>query len=582
MAELITESSAAEAQDDGGDPNQDDLAELRGLLFPSELAEVNRLRQRIDDPKRRAEDISQSLPDAIALRSTRDKRLTTALMPSIEEGIAASVRKDPTTLANAIFPVIGPAIRKTISQIFNQMVQSLNQTLEHSVSIKGLKWRVEAWRTGKPFAEVVLSHTLLFSVEQVFLIHKRTGLLLLHVARPSVAAQDADLVSGMLTAIQDFVRDSFGAKKGEGLESMQVGDLTVWIEQGSQAVIAASIRGNAPAELHSTMQDALDLIHLRQREALESFEGDAAPFESSRPDLEACLQMQLESKQRKTSPLLRAALALVLIALVAWLFFSIRASLRWNNYVAALKAEPGIVVVSEERRGGKYFITGLRDSMAIDPASKLEATNVNPESVISRWEPYQSAHPEFVLARANGLLQPPRSVTLRVEDGALVAEGVASRAWIGEARRLSQVIPGVASFRGENLVDADEVGSRIEMIKRQIEANMISFETGSAELLPDQDAAVRKLASDLNAISNLARAIGKTVRLEVSGYTDQSGTERTNQRLRQQRAESVHAALISSGAQSVDLISKVAETPLSTERKAVFKVTLIDAQRTGQ
>ena len=582
MAEVIRESSAAEAPDDGGDPNQDDLAELRSLLFSSERAEVSRLRQRLDDPKRRAEDIGHVLPDAIALRSSHDKLLTSALMPSIEEGIAASVRKDPTTLANAIFPVIGPAIRKTISQIFNQMVQSLNQMLEHSLSIKGLRWRLEALRTGRPFAEVVLSHTLLFSVEQVFLIHKQTGLLLQHVSRSTVATEDADLVSGMFTAIQDFVRDSLGATKGDELESMQVGELTVWIEQGAQAVIAAVIRGNAPNDLHSILQDALDQIHLRQRAALDSFKGDAAPFLATRGELEACLQMQLESKRKKSSQLLWAALALVAIVLGVWLFFSIRAGLRWNNYVTALKSEPGVVVVSEEKRGGKYFITGLRDPLAIDPAAKLQTTSINPESVISRWEPYQSAHPEFVLARAKSLLQPPPSVTLKVEDGAIVASGVASRAWIEEARKLSQVISGVTSFREDSLVDADEAGSRIEIIKRQIETSLIAFEVGSAELLPDQDMNVRKTASDINALGQLAQAIGKIARLEISGYTDQSGTERTNQRLRQQRAEKVHAALISNGVRSVELVSYVAPERRTTERKAIFKVTLIDAPGASQ
>lgn len=578
MAEAITKSSAAEAKDDDEYANQDELVELRSLLFSSELAEIDGLKRRLDDPKRQAEEVSRILPDAIALRSSHDKLLTSALMPSIEEGIATSVKKDPATLANAIFPVIGPAIRKTISQIFSQMVQSLNQTLEHSLSLKGLKWRLEAFRTGKPFAEVVLSHTLLFSVEQVFLIHKQTGLLLQHVARTTVATEDADLVSGMLTAIQDFVRDSLGAQKGDELESMQVGELTVWVEQGAQAVIAAVIRGNAPSDLRLILQDALDTIRLRQSAALDAFQGDAAPFQACRSELEDCLQVQLESKRKKSSPLLWAALALVVIAVGVWIFFSIRAGLRWNNYIAALKSEPGIVLVSEEKRGSKYFITGLRDPMAIDPATKLHSSGINPESVISRWEPYQSAHAEFALARAKSLLAPPRTVTLKVEDSALVAEGVASRAWIEEARKLALVIAGINSFREENLVDSDEAASRIETIKRQIETSLIAFELGSAELLPDQEPVVRKLASDINALANLARAIEKKLRIEVSGYTDQSGTERTNQRLRQQRAEMVRSALLSNGAQSVELISGVAPERRTTERKAIFKLMMSDAQ----
>ena len=175
MAEMIREGGAAKPRTKVTPTNQEDLSELRSLLFSEEQAQINKLQRRLDDPKLHAEDVSRVLPDAIALRTSRDKRFTKALMPTIEEGITGSVRKNPETLANAIFPVIGPAIRKTIAQIFSQMVQSLNQTLEHSLSIKGLKWRIEGIRTGRPFAEVVLSHTLLYSVEQVFLIHKKHG-----------------------------------------------------------------------------------------------------------------------------------------------------------------------------------------------------------------------------------------------------------------------------------------------------------------------------------------------------------------------------------------------------------------------
>ena len=280
--------------------------------------------------------------------------------------------------------------------------------------------------------------------------------------------------------------------------------------------------------------------------------------------------MQLDTKQKKSSPVIWIAIALVALAIGVWLFFSIRDNSRWNNYVTTLKAEPGIVVVSEEKRGGKYFITGLRDPMAIDPSTKFEATNIAPENVISRWEPYQSAHPEFALARAKELLQPPETITLRLEDSALVAEGIASRAWIEEARRLTHMISGVKAFREENLVDADGTVHRIETIKQQIEQSAITFDAGSRELSLDQDDALRKIASDIQALDSLSR--------EIAGYTDQSGTEEGNQRLRQQRAETIRAALIGKGVKPDEVTSTGAQAGHTIERKAAFKVTAIDVR----
>ena len=50
--------------------------------------------------------------------------------------------------------------------------------------------------------------------------------------------QDADLVSGMFNAIQSFVKDSFSVTDGETLNLLEVGDLTVWIEQSPDFILA--------------------------------------------------------------------------------------------------------------------------------------------------------------------------------------------------------------------------------------------------------------------------------------------------------------------------------------------------------
>src|SRR4029078_12088820 len=118
-----------------------------------------------------------------------------------------AVKRDPQAVADAIFPVMAPAIRQAIATTFNQLIQSLDRSLEHSLSLKGLKWRLEAFRTGKSFAEVVLYHTLLFRVEYVFLIHRETGLLLQHVSRDGGEGKNAEIIAGMMTAIKSAWQD---------------------------------------------------------------------------------------------------------------------------------------------------------------------------------------------------------------------------------------------------------------------------------------------------------------------------------------------------------------------------------------
>ena len=71
------------------------------------------------------------------------------------------------------------------------------------------------------------------------------------------------MVSGMLTAIRDFAQDSFRVSDDEALDTLQVGELSVWIEQGPHAILAAVIRGTAPPELRTALQEALERVHAR-------------------------------------------------------------------------------------------------------------------------------------------------------------------------------------------------------------------------------------------------------------------------------------------------------------------------------
>ena len=156
------------------------FGELRTLIVGEEREQLASIRVRLDDQAQRRREVGEVLPAAL-LEHAADPRFTRALTPTVERAITASVRNNPGPLADALFPVMGPAIRKAVAAALSSMVDGLNRTLEHSLSWRSLVWRIRALRTGKSFGEVMLLHTLVFRVEQVFLIDRTTGLLLQHV-----------------------------------------------------------------------------------------------------------------------------------------------------------------------------------------------------------------------------------------------------------------------------------------------------------------------------------------------------------------------------------------------------------------
>jgi outer membrane protein OmpA-like peptidoglycan-associated protein len=517
------------------DHDDDSVAELRSLLLGQAELQLAEVHERLFDPQRQLKEVSNVLPEAIAVRSRQDDELTSAIYPTVSAALERSVRKNPQPLVDAIFPIMGPAIRKAIAAALSGMVQSFNQTLNYSMTTRGLKWRWEAFKTGRPFAEVVLLHTLIYRVEQIFLIHKESGLLLRHVAADEVVVQDSDMVSGMLTAIQDFVTDSFQTSRDNQLETLQVGDLNVWIEQGPQAFLAAVIRGSAPQELRETLQEILERIHFQFGTALADFTGDSAALARAGPLLEEGLQSsydpakQIRKSTGRLNPFTVVA-SVVLLALLGWGFSWVRDRRRWNAYIERLRNEPGFVITDSGRQGGKYFVSGLRDPLSRDPVAMLQGTGLDAESVVGNWQSFQTLSPQFVLARAEKSLNPPPAVTLAVSDDTLEAQGFASHAWITEARRIAPFLPGVSRLRDDKLFDLE-----------RIEDPLLLFDLDRVTLRAGQDDKLNRLVEDLNHLRQLAG--DRPIKLEITGHTDGSGTEMRNDTLSQGRADTVAAML---------------------------------------
>ena len=516
--------------------------ELRNLLVGPEKTQIDNINKKLEFIKVNEEELSHALPQAVVLSTKKDNNLTKALTPAVEEVIDYSIKKNPKKLADAIFPIIGPAIRKAISNALSELTQSVNQSLEHSFN---LKWRLEALRTGKPFSEIVLSNSLLYRVEQVFLIHEKTGIPLQHVVLGQLKTQDSDLVSGMLKAIQDFVEDSFGAQEGDELESFKVGDLSIWLEEGPGAIIAAVIRGNAPHEYRNILKEALENIHLEFGNELESFNGDASIFDESRPYLEACLISKSQQSEKESSSLPLILLFAILIPILVWSAFKIHKNIIWSDYINSIRSEPGMVITDYGRKSGKYFITGLKDPLAADPNKILSKSKLKPENVISKWEPYLSFNPDLIIKRVSKKFDIPKTVTINYNDGILYGSGNASKNWVENVSKGALNVPGVyeIDFNKINTLNPEEIKALINKIEN---AN-IYFDSGSYRIKPSQRRILRETINYFHNLTGLLTPDKNKLDLQIFGSTDNIGTYEENYNLSIRRAENIKNFIIENG-----------------------------------
>lgn len=355
-----------------------DLAELRKLLIgPAEVGSV--------------------LPEAV--RAARQKLLRDALQPLFERAFQVSVRNNPQVLADAISPIIGPAVRRAIGIALRDFGENVNQVFEKTASFRALRWRMESRVTGRPFSDIVLSKSLLYTVEQVFLIHRGTGLLLAQAATENSVLKNADMVSAMLLPLQDYVSDSF-KDENQQLETLEVGRHKLWIQYGPKALLVGAVSGSAPVALRNVFRNALDEIHAHLYAPLDTFQGgDVTPFEVAKPYLDRCLLGHSAAQKQRRRWLPRVLAAAIVSLFLVWLAFFIRDQRRWNAYVRGLEGRPGLVIIEARRSRHEAVIRGLKDPDAPVPAPPAgERVRFDLQSYLSQETEWSRAR-DFQAAR---------------------------------------------------------------------------------------------------------------------------------------------------------------------------------------
>ncbi len=546
MADEPATTSEPPKQDKGGrNGGGAEFAALRRLLVGPEQNRLEELATELHERHVSAADLAEHLPEAIVLRGKRDRQIGRALAPTVETALRESIRRNPREIATAIFPILGPAIRKAIAETMSALVRSINSAVEHSLSPRGIKWRIESWRTGVPYAQVVIKHALLYRVEEAFLIHAETGLLIAHATAPGLKMPDADLISGMLTAIQDFVRDSFRPGEGATLRTFSVGDHTVQVEAGPMALLALVIRGEAPEAILRKQQDTLETIHLQYAAPLAEFSGDMAPFESVHPLLEECLETVVDTGAHRRGRFLWMRWGIPLaIAAVALLAVLIRANTRFGRAVAALENEPGLVVIDAERGWRDWEISGLRDPAARAPQVVLAGVGLVPPALKGRWEPYMSLDSGVVVTRARQQWGLPATTLLSLRSDTLTVSGELPLSSLGVIRQRG-LPPGVS-----NVIVSDSrivLPPHLDSIRLAIVEERVLFAPGIGEANLGERARARAVATQVRLLADSVGAQAGDLTLTIIGRTDPTGTNESNRALAQWRVDHVTAIFAALG-----------------------------------
>jgi len=594
------------------------IDQIKEILFSNEKRALDALTRRLEGRESRVADIADVLPEALGRSHANDDRLNNALRIPVEECLKDSIQKDPQDFADALFPVMGPAIRKSITETLKTFTESINRAIEEKTSVKSIKWRMQARKAGIPYAQYLVQRNLAYRVDHAYLIQPNSGLLIADAHRPEATRKDDEAVTAMLTAIQDFVRESFSPNEKGDLETADIGEYSLWTMQGPSAMLACVIYGMPPRSLRDDFMDILERIHLQYSEQLDTFEGEK--ILKAVPLVEECLLSQNKelaeapSKKKFGAFGLITLLGLGALAWFGWQRFQFNQQA--GDYLENLQAQPGIVLTNTELNGGKLTVNGLRDQSAVLPTDLLNATDLPKEKVNLDFTPFHSMESEIIKKRLLSRLTLPAGVNMQLsEKGELSFSGRISPefkqkaqtaidgqlgiqsvnfgdVWFSDEAILAQVVNSVKPPESVNLEVKNKIlnvtGNASIDFHKQLADLAPSIEgldgLNSAGLEIAEFATITRLEESLNEsvyrfnwrtnleeatnaelpkAASMLKEYGNTLEklnvfpeVVLTGYTDQSGDLQQNRDLQEERALYLKGRLVGLGVKPAWLFVK--------------------------
>lgn len=131
-------------------------------------------------------------------------------------------------------------------------------------------------------------------VDEVFLMTPN-GMLLKHYTRRLRPDQDQDIMAGMLTAVQNFIKDSFDEAGGK-LNEIRFENYDILISHSKNVVLAAIISTKKPEKLRIQLKFATDDIERTLGERLSKWSGDKKELGDVDPIMKKFLSGKYKSK----------------------------------------------------------------------------------------------------------------------------------------------------------------------------------------------------------------------------------------------------------------------------------------------
>jgi len=167
--------------------------------------------------------------------------------------------------------------RGSLVQMSGAAMPGTSSGLPSGRSIQGFVFKLDEARNlsrglaAKPVQDLV--------VDSAFVLHN-TGLLITSFAHEGGNKVDEDILAGMISAITNFVQDSFrGFNEGEPLQSIRFKGKEIAFEHGSYLILAFEVSGTMDDEARSKISEELRQIESSNGSVLRGWNGNLSDMQ---------------------------------------------------------------------------------------------------------------------------------------------------------------------------------------------------------------------------------------------------------------------------------------------------------------
>ncbi len=385
---------------------------LKSLLLKEELEVLNQLKSKLLSEEQFTDEVAKVLSSAIKRSQKTDPQLEHALEKPIKKGVLRAFSESKQSIIDALLPIMGQLIRKTVTNSIKQFVSDINRAIEQDFSIKSLKWRWQAKKAGITYPEMLFQKTIRYQVTDIFLINKDNGLLIEHAGSDDLL-KDNNAISAMLTAIQSFIEDSFDSEDAH-LQSVEIKNQNFIIATGPKVYLAAVVKGNPTERLKQRFQEIIENIHAEYSEMLlqeDTYQNNLELNDFLRRNL---VTKSLSDKQKEVNTLPWILMLIALVTGIAYWSYTRNQSLK--NIWQKSSTIDGLYVQKIERKDGGFMLYGLLDPLA-------DTSKLSDDAVTFVTKPYASLDEAIVQKRINQALSHYQMVQSRFNNGLLTLTG---------------------------------------------------------------------------------------------------------------------------------------------------------------